>query len=120
MKEILRFDLEEVTKNRGNRELSEKTQQCFQDVKKCGDMLKATKALLDLPKEEQYKAIKEELRYKDVKAAQKASWQCASCGKPASCCCAKCKHVYYCNSECMTAHWKEHKPKCKRKVTLWF
>lgn len=28
--------------------------------------------------------------------------------------CAKCKMVLYCNRECQTAHWKEHKKQCSR------
>jgi hypothetical protein len=27
--------------------------------------------------------------------------------------CSKCKDVWYCNAECQTADWKEHKGRCK-------
>lgn len=38
------------------------------------------------------------------------------CGKCNKCCgssrCGKCKRVFYCNSECQKAHWKQHKKEC--------
>lgn len=40
-------------------------------------------------------------------------YKCANCSK---CCgssrCGKCKSVFYCNSTCQRAHWKQHKLEC--------
>lgn len=37
---------------------------------------------------------------------------CASCGKPASLRCARCKSVHYCSKECQKADWPSHKRSC--------
>lgn len=37
---------------------------------------------------------------------------CASCGKPASLRCARCKKVHYCSKECQKADWPSHKRVC--------
>lgn len=41
--------------------------------------------------------------------------RCAHCSKPAEKSrCGKCRHVKYCGRECQVAHWKVHKPLCRR------
>ncbi|KAJ6492751.1 MM3350-like domain-containing protein [Mycena vitilis] len=45
---------------------------------------------------------------------KRSSALCACCGKPIvdPRMCSACKKVYYCDRECQSAHWKEHKSQC--------
>lgn len=38
--------------------------------------------------------------------------KCASCGKPATQRCSRCKTEWYCGRECQVGVWKKHKPLC--------
>ena len=41
---------------------------------------------------------------------------CAYCSAPgARAICTRCMNARYCGSECQRAHWKQHKPNCKKK-----
>ena len=40
---------------------------------------------------------------------------CYQCGRDgASMQCSRCKSARYCGAECQRAHWKAHKPDCKK------
>ena len=44
---------------------------------------------------------------------------CASCGKPATLKCSRCKTVVYCNKNCQTEHWKlGHKKQCAEAIEV--
>ena len=37
---------------------------------------------------------------------------CAVCLQPAKQLCSRCKHIYYCSTDCQKKDWKTHKPCC--------
>ena len=45
--------------------------------------------------------------------------KCAWCGEPyGKSRCSKCSLVSYCDKDCQTQHWQEHKRKCKTPAQL--
>ncbi|KAJ7465055.1 MM3350-like domain-containing protein [Mycena latifolia] len=51
---------------------------------------------------------------------KRASALCACCGKPITKpkMCSACRKVYYCDQECQTTHWREHKRQCAARTTV--
>jgi hypothetical protein len=51
----------------------------------------------------------------------KAERWCSNCGKQCNerlLTCGRCKSAFYCSKDCQTAHWREHKRRCKAPVSL--
>ncbi|CAJ1403949.1 unnamed protein product [Effrenium voratum] len=54
-----------------------------------------------------------------VASAASGASACAGCGgkQPRPFQCGTCKTVRYCSPECQKSHWKEHKRRCRKRVT---
>eukprot|EP00439_Symbiodinium_sp_Y106_P049845 s5_g6.t1 len=96
----------------------------LQDTSRAGDaeaILAKLKAQKEQASPEQLEELLEARRRGFAAAAPVRCRGCAGCGKEGSQAqafqCGTCKAARYCSYECQKSHWREHKKKCRKRVT---